>query len=90
MSNKINAYICPALHHTITIMRVEGVTSMYIKCPECEKHKRFEKAVSLMGKVYQHFTPNYEWYKPTDEEWRILIADVNNEVLIQQLRDHVL
>ncbi|MBA4196549.1 MAG: hypothetical protein C0459_03245 [Chitinophaga sp.] len=86
---KINAYICPALHHTITVCKDEGATSMFIKCPTCEATGKNEKAISMMGNVHQHFTPTHEWYKPTLEDWNNLNADIANKSLLSQLELHV-
>ena len=66
--NKINAYICPKLHHTITIDIDQGTTPMFLQCPECKL-----RAVSMMYNVVQNLEPGYEWYKPKE-------ADIIREV----------
>lgn len=65
---RINAYICNDLHVTITKDVDKGTTPMFISCPTCG-----ERATSRMYSVNQSFTPEHEWYKPTD-------ADVEKEV----------
>jgi len=60
---KINAYICPKLHVTITRDCEEGVTPFIILCPKCQGH-----AKSQMYTVEQNLTPTHEWYKPSTYE----------------------
>lgn len=59
---KINAYICPELHITVTKdENEEGVTPFVIVCPKCQKHAR-----SQMHVVNQSLKPTHEWYIPNN------------------------
>ncbi len=64
---KVNVYTCPACgYHTVTIDVDEGVTPAFICCPACGH----EGAASHFYQVPQHYAPEIEWFKPTDEELR--------------------
>jgi len=56
---RINAYVCPKGHTTVTIDCEEGTTPFMIECPKCKK-----LAKSQMYTVEQTLEPSYEWYKP--------------------------
>jgi hypothetical protein len=66
---KINVYTCAVCgYHTVTIDVDEGVTPFSIRCPACPEgsaHSNFYKAP-------QHYAPEMEWFKPTEEELRQL------------------
>lgn len=60
---KINVYVCPQGHQTITIDKDEGTTPFKLGCrtPNCG-----QLATSQFYQVDQSLMPEYEWYKPTD------------------------
>ncbi len=62
-TNKVNAYVCYNLHVTVTTLKDEGVTPMFIACPKCMK-----RATSMMFEVNQESKPTQQWYKPTRDE----------------------
>lgn len=67
--NKVNAYICDNLHITVTKNIDEGVTPMFIGCPECKALcDEYEAATSRMYRVNQSIPHTHEWYKPTNIE----------------------
>lgn len=63
--NKINAYTCPAGHQTITVDRDEGMTTFMLGCkhPGCTLH-----AQSSFYRCPQDLTPEWEWYRPNEDE----------------------
>lgn len=62
---KLNAYVCDALHITVTVDRDNGTTPFIIGCtnPGCSFH-----ATSKMHKVSSGLTPTWEFYKMPDNE----------------------
>lgn len=76
--DKLNAYICPKLHHVITVNKADGVTPMFISCDKCG-----ERASSRMYNVDQSLTPTHEWYKPTPEELEKAVQETVTEQKIE-------
>lgn len=73
--NKINAYICPKLHATITVNSDGGTTPMFITCPSCG-----ENATSRMYNVDQTLEPSQEWFKPTEKEVKQQVDQYKDKV----------
>ncbi len=64
---KINVYTCPVCgYHTVTIDVDDGVTPAFIFCVACGS----DAAASSFYQAPQHYCPEMEWFKPTDEELR--------------------
>jgi len=81
MEKKINAYVCPQLHATITVVNDVGATPMFIPCPICS-----DRASSRMFDVNQNIKPTHEWYSPNEEE--MIQLENNKEFqLIQHVKD---
>lgn len=76
-SARLNAYVCPDKHRTVTIDIDEGVTPFMMGCkfPGCGK-----MAHSLFYKVPQDITPEYEWYKPTAEQVEAIIQQQTTKI----------
>lgn len=76
---KLNVYICPLEHPTVTIDRDPGVTPSGVPCPHTEA-RGFPvvlvqcelRANSCWYRVPPDLTPTHEWYRPDDDERRIL------------------
>lgn len=83
-SKKINAYICDKLHVMVTENKSLGTTPMFMGCDQCH-----QQATSRMYNVDQTLEPTHEWYKPTDEDWKELEADISSVEAIRGLREHV-
>lgn len=67
-----NAYFCKACKRIIITVDVnEGVTPMFIQCPEC-----YCPATSFMyqlpGALHLGVEAEYEWYKPSESETLLL------------------
>lgn len=87
--SKINAYVCPHLHTTVTIEYGDGNTSFMMSCPKCLKKGVQELATSQVYKVNQNLTPTHEWYKPTAEEIEH-IRKSSPDSNFRQLQQHVM
>lgn len=59
---KINVYVCPNGHQTITIDIDEGTTPFMMGCrhEDCKQMARS----SMYNDAVQSLTPEWEWYKP--------------------------
>lgn len=63
--DKINVYVCDDGHRTITRDSGRGVTPMQTLCRQgsCKK-----MAIGQLHRVNQNQVPEWEWYKPNDED----------------------
>lgn len=87
--NQINAYVCPSLHIMVTTNKDYGTTPMFLACRECMKKDKQQLAQSMGYNVDQNIQPGYEWYIPTDEDWKNLEADITPKQIIEAMREHV-
>jgi hypothetical protein len=73
---RIDAYICPDLHATITILleNQNGRPPANIKCTQCDQQARSQGFY-----VNQNFSPIFEWYKPTEEEVKELANKIKEK-----------
>lgn len=81
-----NAYVCYYLHVTVTEDRDNGVTPMFIGCPQCSFPPTMAK--SMMYQIDQDIPATHEWYYPTPAELRVLRIDLEPGAFAP-VRDHV-
>jgi hypothetical protein len=79
----VNAYVCELQHVTSTVVLVFGTTSAFMPCPHTEP-RGFPvvnvecglRAASAWYRLPNGFSddypPTHEWYRPTDDERRLL------------------
>jgi hypothetical protein len=68
-AGKINVYVCPQGHRTVTIDAVEGVTPFMIRCRNWPAGGCDDMAQSSFYRVDQNAErPDWEWHKPNEAE----------------------
>lgn len=78
-ANAINVYVCPKCgHRTVTVNRVEGVTSFLLKCRSIAGCDEF--AQSSLYRVDQSLRPDWEWYRPDEKELEAATEEVKRHI----------
>jgi hypothetical protein len=72
---RINAYVCPVGHKTVTVDRAPGVTPMFLTCDTCH-----QRATSSGYNCDQSLVPKYEWYQATLREYQKAIPIVKDHI----------
>lgn len=96
MKGKLNVYICPAGHQTVTVDRDEGTTPFMTGCTMlgCE-----QTATSHFYRVPQTLKATHEWFAPTPEELEVFCKSAVERLrpkwgpaadgVADNIRDHV-